>query len=76
MDSHGFTYQSGSGGTQSGDGGTQSPDSGYQTPTSGYQSPDGISIHYPDVSVLYSSDYNGMQVQIGTTSRKAMICRV
>ena len=24
---------------------------------------DGISIHYPDVSILYSSDYNGMQVQ-------------
>ena len=61
-DNHGFTYQSGSSGTQSGGGGTQSPGGGYQTPSSGYQSPDGISIHYPDVSILYSSDYNGMQV--------------
>ena len=64
-DSHGFTYQSGSSGTQSGDGGyqsgdggTQSGDGGYQSGVSGYQSPDGISIHYPDVSILYSSDYN------------------
>ena len=61
-DNHGFTYQSGSSGTQSGGGGTQSPGGGYQTPSSGYQSPDGISIHYPDVSILYSS---GLQWHAG-----------
>ena len=62
-------------GTQSPDsGGTQSPDGGYQSDDSGYQTPDGISIHYPDVSILYSSGYNGMQVT-GTTSLKAMISR-
>ncbi|MDC0369072.1 hypothetical protein OAN13_05185 [Opitutales bacterium] len=58
-----FTYQGGSSGTQSGDGTYQSDDGGYQSDDSGYQSEDGISIHYPDVSVLYSSGYNGMQVQ-------------
>ena len=52
-----FNYRSGSAPTQS-------PGGGYQTPSSGYQSPDGISIHYPNVSILYSSDYNGMQVQL------------
>ena len=63
-DSHGFTYQSGSSGTQSGEGGTQSPDGGYQSDDGVHQSSTGesITIHYPNVSILYSSDYNGMQV--------------
>ena len=54
-DSHGFTYQSGSSGTQS------SGDS-YESPTSSYQSPDSISISYPNVSTLYESDGNGLTI--------------
>ncbi|NDH17492.1 MAG: hypothetical protein EBY48_10545, partial [Opitutae bacterium] len=45
-----FTYQSSTGNTSS-------PGSGYQSSTG-----DSISIHYPDVSILYSGGYNGMQV--------------
>ena len=69
-DWHSFTYNAGSdpnssgdSGTQSPDSGTQSPDGGYQSDNSGYQTPDGILILYPDVSILYSSGYNGLEVE-------------
>ena len=50
-----FTYQSGVQEIQA------VLEDGYQT-RAVVPETDGISIHYPDVSILYSSGYNGMQV--------------